>query len=129
LLLEPPVLGELFRHLQAFQSLFEAEGIDCLTGPDGDLYCLADILRLRELSRHLDPAQVMAIECLYMDMADADAARLMNAEAHQVSEYAYDGLRQLCAIFEPEEGLTSQPLAGSQRQPVPPADLTLNMVH
>ncbi|MGD0607289.1 MAG: hypothetical protein ABSA53_27365 [Streptosporangiaceae bacterium] len=78
------MLGELIRHLQAFQSLFEAEGIDCLTGPDGDVYCLADILRLRELSRHLDPVQVMAIECLYMDMADADAARLMNAEAHQV---------------------------------------------
>ena len=102
-MLDPPLLGNLFRCLQVFESLFESEGIDHLSGPDGDVYCLADILRLQGLSQRLAPEQALAIHCIYLDMTDADAARLMNAEAHQVSEYAREGLRQLCAVFEPEQ--------------------------
>jgi hypothetical protein len=95
------VLGELIRHLQAWQSLFEAEGVDSLTGPDGNIYCLADLLRLRELSRYLDPLQAMAIHCLYLDLPDAEAAQLMNTDGTRpVAEYADEGLRRLCAIFE-----------------------------
>ena len=81
MLLDPAILGELIRHLQEWQSLYEAEGTDTLTGPGGDVYCLADLLRLHELSRHLPPLQAMAIQCLYLDKTDADAARLMRTAA------------------------------------------------
>jgi len=88
------------RHLQAWQSLYEAEGIDSLTGPDGDIYVLADILRLYELSRQLDPVQAMAVHCLYLDMPDADAARLMKTDGTRpVSDYALEALQHLCAAF------------------------------
>jgi hypothetical protein len=104
-LLEPVLLGELIRHLQAWQSLYEAEGTDCLTGPDGDIYCLADLTRLYELSRHLDPLQALAIRCLYEDIPDAEAARMMSTDgSRQVSDYAQDGLRRLCVIFESPAG-------------------------
>jgi len=98
MLLDPVVLGELIRHLQEWQSLHEAEGTDSLTGPDGSIYCLADMLHLYELSRRLDPLEALAIRCLYEDRPDAEAARLMATDgSRQVSDYALDGLRRLCA--------------------------------
>ena len=101
MLLNPGVLGDLIRHLQEWQSLHEAEGIDSLTGPDGDIYCLADMLNLYDLSRHLDPLEALAIRCLYEDKPDAEAARLMATDgSRQVSDYALDGLRRLCAMFD-----------------------------
>jgi hypothetical protein len=98
MLLDPAVLGALMRNLQEWQSLYEAEGIDSLTGPDGDIYCLADLLRLRELSRHLEPLQAMAIQCLYEDLPDAEAARRMQTDG--VAGYAQAGLIRLCLMFE-----------------------------
>jgi hypothetical protein len=101
MVLDPTLLGELIRHLQEWQSLHEAEGIDSLTGPDGSVYCLADMLYLYGLSRHLDPLEALAIRCLYEDRPDAEAARLMATDgSRQVSDYALDGLRRLCAIFD-----------------------------
>jgi len=98
MLLDPAILGEMFRNLQGFQSLYEAEGIDSLTGPDGEIYCLADLLRLRELSRHLEPLQAKAIYALYHDLPDSEAAKLMQTDG--VSEHAMAGLMLLCAMFE-----------------------------
>src|ERR1700677_106743 len=100
-LLDPVILGEFFRYLQAFQALHEAEGIDCLTGPDGEDYCLADLVRLYAMRRYLPAVQAAAIQCLYEDRSDADAARISGSDGiRTLSEHAMEALTTLSAVFE-----------------------------
>jgi hypothetical protein len=100
-LLDPAVLAELIRHLQAFESLHEAEGIDCLGGPDGEDYCLADLVRLYAMRRVLPPRQAAAIECIYQDM-HPDVASLVAriGGPREVAAQALEGFASLCVMFE-----------------------------
>jgi hypothetical protein len=91
-------LREMFRHLQAWHSLYEAEGIDVLTGPDGEEWSLWDIDILYEMSQHyLSVRQRQAIKlCLYENLSEARAARAMGTdESNPVTMYASSGLETL----------------------------------
>ena len=96
------VLRELFRHLQEFEALFQTEGIDTVTGPDGTGYSVFDLRRLYEI-RHkiLSPQRARAIEkFLYEDMREQDAALAMGLSRETpVAIYATQGLKQLAAAW------------------------------
>jgi hypothetical protein len=95
-------LREMFRHLQAWHSLYEAEGIDVLTGPDGEEWSLWDIDILYEMSQHyLSVRQRQAIRlCLYENLSEARAARAMGTdESNPVTMYASSGLETLVHLY------------------------------
>jgi hypothetical protein len=95
-------LREMFRHLQAWHSLYEAEGIDVLTGPDGEEWALWDIDILYEMSQHyLSVRQRQAIKlCLYENLSEARAARAMGTdESNPVTMYASSGLETLVHLY------------------------------
>jgi hypothetical protein len=95
-------LREMFRHLQAWHSLYEAEGIDVLTGPDGEEWSLWDIDILYEMSQHyLSVRQRQAIKlCLYENLSEARAARAMGTdESNPVTMYASSGLETLVHLY------------------------------
>jgi hypothetical protein len=102
---EPPIdhktLRELFRHLQAFQSLFETEGIDTITGPDGVAYNLFDLLKLYQCRQYLSSRQRQAIELfLFCDMREKDVAAEMGVSpVNPVAIYATQGLKRLVVIY------------------------------
>jgi hypothetical protein len=92
----------MFRHLQAWHSLYEAEGIDVLTGPDGEEWSLWDIDILYEMSQHyLSVRQRQAIKlCLYDNFSEARAARSMGTdESNPVTMYASSGLETLVHLY------------------------------
>lgn len=96
--LEVSTLRELFRHLQAFHSAYESDGIDTITDPDtGDLYCLWDLDYLRTQLWRLPPRQRQAIElCLIRNLKESDAAKEMGVSpTNPVSMYATSGLQKL----------------------------------
>jgi predicted DNA-binding protein (UPF0251 family) len=96
------VLRELFRHLQEFEALFHAEGIDALTGPDGTIYSIFDLRRLYDMRREvLSPQRARAIEYfLYLDLREQDAAQAMGLSRETpVAIYATQGLKQLAAAW------------------------------
>jgi predicted DNA-binding protein (UPF0251 family) len=96
------VLRELFRHLQEFEALFQTEGIDTVTGPDGTGYSVIDLRRLYEIRhRLLTPQRARAIEMfLYKDMREQDAALAMGLSRDTpVAIYATQGLKQLAAAW------------------------------
>jgi predicted lipoprotein len=73
------LLRELFRNLQAFEALFETEGIDRLVGPDGREYCLQDIQYLYACRTQLSRRQRQAIELfLYSNIREKDVAKMMD---------------------------------------------------
>lgn len=95
-------LREMFRHLQAWHSLYEAEGIDVLSGPDGEEWSLWDIDVLYEMSQHyLSVRQRQAIKlCLYENLSEARAARAMGTdESNPVTMYASSGLETLVHLY------------------------------
>jgi hypothetical protein len=92
----------MFRHLQAWHSLYEAEGTDVLTGPDGEEWSLWDIDILYEMSQHyLSVRQRQAIKlCLYENLSEARAARAMGTdESNPVTMYASSGLETLVHLY------------------------------
>lgn len=96
------ILREAFRHLQAWHSLYEAEGVDVLTGPDGEEWSLWDIDVLYEMSQHyLSVRQRQAIKlCLYENLSEARAARSMGTdESNPVTMYASSGLETLVHLY------------------------------
>jgi hypothetical protein len=96
------VLRELLRNLQLFEALFETEGIDTLTGPDGEEYCLFDLRRLYACRVHLSQRQCQAVELfLYQDLREREVAISMGvSEANPVAIYATQGLRRLALIYD-----------------------------
>lgn len=96
------ILREMFRHLQAWHSLYEAEGIDVLSGPDGEEWSLWDIDILYEMSQYyLSVRQRQAIKlCLYDNFSEARAARSMGTdESNPVTMYASSGLETLIHLY------------------------------
>lgn len=100
------VLRELFRHLQAWNTLYETEGTDTITGPDGTEYCIHDIIRLYENAvngrgpngKHLlSPRQREAIQLFLIEnRPEREVARLMGvSEDNPVASYATQGLVRL----------------------------------
>ncbi len=100
------VLRELFRNLQVFRVLYEQNGIDVLTGPEGEGYSLWDIESLYERVSELPPRQREAIElCLIENMRERDAAVKMGvSETNPVASYATVGLEKLVKVYN-EDGL------------------------
>lgn len=103
--MQPGVLRELFRNLQAFQAFYETEGIDTITGPDGIDYCLWDIEHLYEQVRLLSPRQRQAIQlCLVSNVKEKDATRIMGVSpTNPVMMYATNGLKKICDLIEAGE--------------------------
>ena len=100
------VLRELFRHLQAWNTLYETESVDTIKGPDGTEYCIHDIVRLYQNAvngrgdngKHLlSPRQREAIQLFLIEnRAEREVARLMGvSEDNPVASYATQGLIRL----------------------------------
>lgn len=91
-------MRELFRHLQAWQSLYETEGTDTLTGPDGTQYCIHDIWTLYRVGvPRLSPRQREAITLfLIQNLPEREVARLMGVSVdNPVASYATQGMERL----------------------------------
>lgn len=99
-------LRELFRNLQAWNALYETEGKDTITGPDGTEYCIYDIVRLYNTAVHglgekgkhlLSPRQREAIQLFLIEnKAEREVARIMGvSEDNPVASYATQGLVRL----------------------------------
>lgn len=104
-------LRELFRHLQAWNALYETEGKDTITGPDGTEYCIHDIVRLYDTAIHgrgekkkhlLSPRQREAIQLFLIEnKAEREVARIMGvSEDNPVASYATQGLLRLNELIE-----------------------------
>lgn len=120
------VLRELFRHLQAWNTLYETEGTDTITGPDGTEYCIHDIIRLYENAvngrqpngKHLlSPRQREAIQLFLIEnRPEREVARLMGvSEDNPVASYATQGLVRLNELITagviPGNGMADDPEA------------------
>jgi hypothetical protein len=95
-------LREIFRNLQAWHSLYEAEGVDVLHAPDGEEWSLWDMDALYEMSQYyLSVRQRQAIRlCLYENLSEVRAARSMGTdEANPVTMYASSGLETLVHLY------------------------------
>jgi hypothetical protein len=99
------VLRELFRHLMHWETLFESDAVDVLTGPDGAQYHLSDIQYLYECRKFLSPRQKQAIElCLYHNVKEKEATKIMAvSETNPVMMYATTGLRKIILMIENKE--------------------------
>lgn len=98
--IDPKLLIRILRNLQFFYSLYINEGTDTLTGPDGDIYSIFDLMSLYEKrTALLSPQRAKAVEyVLYRDMTERDAALAMGlAPGAPVSTYASQGAKILAA--------------------------------
>jgi hypothetical protein len=100
------VLRELFRHLQAWNTVYQTDGVDTITGPDGTEYCIHDIVLLYKNAisgrgtngKHLlSPRQREAIQLFLIEnRPEREVARLMGvSEDNPVASYATQGLVRL----------------------------------
>jgi hypothetical protein len=99
---------KLLRNLQFFYSLYLSEGIDAVTGPDGDVYSIFDIIGIFEKrDALLSPQRAKAVELiLYQDMAEKEAALAMGLHpTAPVSAYASAGAKVLAAAWPGEPWL------------------------
>lgn len=95
------VLRELLRNLQAFRALYESEGVDTLTGPDGDSYSLWDLEALYRKVDDLPPRQKEAIDLfLIQNIKEKEAAVMMGvSHTNPIAAYATSGLEKLVVLF------------------------------
>lgn len=96
-------LRGLFRNYQAFQALFETEGIDEITSDQGVSWSLWDVKYLYDEGlKFLPPRQRQAILlCFVANKRECDAATLMGVSpTNPVSMYANDGLANLIVLIE-----------------------------
>lgn len=96
------ILRELFRQLQAWRSIYESDGIDVITGPGGEEYCLWDVDYLYGELYRLPKRQREAIQ-LYLveNMREADAAVAMGVSAtNPIGIYATVGLSKLIDMID-----------------------------
>lgn len=64
---QPAHLEALLRHLHLFRSIHETDGITSLTGPAGEIWCLADLERLAVISSFMPVCQAAAVAALCDD--------------------------------------------------------------
>ena len=90
-------LREIFRNLAQWRALYESEGLDTITGPDGDEISLFDIEYLYDNLDKLPKRQRQSIELyLVANMREVDAAVAMNvSRTNPVGIYASVGLSKL----------------------------------
>src|ERR1035437_5147163 len=90
-------LREIFRNLAQWRSLYESEGLDSITGPDGEEISLFDIEYLYDNLDKLPKRQRQSIELyLVQNMREVDAAVAMNvSRTNPVGIYASVGLSKL----------------------------------
>jgi hypothetical protein len=92
----------MLRNLQFFYALYISDGIDAITGPDGDIYSIFDLMDLfGKRAVLLTPQRAKAVELVfYRDMTEREAALAMGlAPNAPVSAYASQGARQLAAAW------------------------------
>lgn len=92
----------MLRNLQFFYSLYLSEGIDTVTGPDGDLYSIFDVIDIfNKRTVLLSPQRAKAVELVfYRDMTEREAALAMGlAPGAPVSSYASQGAKLLAAAW------------------------------
>lgn len=91
------VLRELLRYLIEWRSLYEAEGIDTLTAPDGAVYNLWDIEALYARVPELPLRQRQAITYyLVNNIMERDVAVMMGVSiTNPIAMYATSGLERL----------------------------------
>jgi hypothetical protein len=97
------IFRELLRHLQVWQALYEAEGVDTLTGPDGTEYCLHDIHQLYRVGvPMLSHRQRQAIRWFLIEnRSEREVACMMGVSAdNPVASYATQGLCRLNELIE-----------------------------
>jgi DNA-directed RNA polymerase specialized sigma subunit len=96
------VLRALLKNLEAFRSLFEAEGVDTITAPGGVLYSLHDLEYLYEARVHLSRRQREAIELfLVQNIREKDVAKIMQvSETNPIAIYATQGLVKICEMID-----------------------------
>lgn len=95
--LDVATLRELFRQLQQWRSIYESDGVDVITGPGGEEYCLWDVDYLESQLYRLPKRQREAI-VLYLinNLREADAAVAMGVSAtNPIGIYATVGLSSL----------------------------------
>lgn len=99
------MLRELFRQIQQWKSLYESEGIDCITAPSGEEISLWDLLYLYEQLPKLPRRQHQAIEMyLVQNMRETDAAVAMGlSPTNPIGIYATVGLGKLIAMIDNDE--------------------------
>lgn len=96
-------LRSLFRYLQEFRSLYELEGIEEVTTPQGRTWSIWDLEYLYAAAEHLlTTSQYRAIMLfLVEDHKEADAAELMGvSRTNPVGMYASLGLSKLIEFIE-----------------------------
>jgi hypothetical protein len=105
------ILRELLRHLQAWESLYETDNIDTITGPDGVIYSLTDIQYLYSCRTMLSPRQRQSIElCLYENIKEKDATKVMGVSStNPVAMYATNGMVRLVQMIDAGELPRYQP--------------------
>lgn len=106
MLIPVPTMRELFRHLQAWNALHESQGVDTLRGPDGQEYCLHDIVHLYEHAvPRLSDRQKQAIQLFLIEnRPEKEVARLMGvSENNPVASYATQGMVRINTMIEAGE--------------------------
>jgi hypothetical protein len=109
--MELVVLAALLTHLQQFESLFETEGVETITGHDGQQYNLFDIKRLYGYRFFLSQEEAVAIE----------VSLYHSANGHKPDDpYILAILRKLCIAAgveyrEPELVLLNSNVSGELR--------------
>lgn len=98
---EVGILRSLLKNLQAFEALYENEGIDTIRDPQGQDWSLWDLQYLYSCRYLLSPRQRQAIElCLYDNVKEREAAKIMGiSERSPVAVYANNGLRRLILLI------------------------------
>lgn len=102
-----PLLRDLFRNLQMFRAVYEAEGVDTIVSPDGDEICLWDLEHLyAQIKDVLPPRQYQAIEWfLVWNYREATVAEMMGiSPTTPVGSYATAGLEKLIVLMAESGG-------------------------
>jgi hypothetical protein len=96
-------LRSLFRYLQEFRSLYELEGVEEVTTPQGNSWSLWDLEYLyKQAADLLTPAQYRAITLfLINDIREQDAAEMMGvSRTNPIGMYAALGLSRMVEFID-----------------------------